>query len=72
MNGIDLESVSGHSSSIVGLSDGDSDRVTVGSKLGLSEAKSVGEIDGVDVGRDEDVGAEEGLSETICVGLDEG
>ena len=50
INGIDFESVSGHSSSIVGLNDGDSDRVTVGSKLGLSEAKTVGDTDGVDVG----------------------
>ena len=50
MNGMDLESVSGHSSRIDGLDEGDSDRVAVGSELGLSEAKLEGEIDGVDVG----------------------
>ena len=50
MNGMDLERVSGHSSRIVGLDEGDSDRVTVGLKLGLSEATLEGGIDGVDVG----------------------
>lgn len=50
MKGIDLESVSGHTSRTVGLREGDSDGINVGSMLGLSEAKLEGEIDGVDVG----------------------
>lgn len=50
MKGIDFESISGHSSRAVGLSEGDSDGVKVGSMLGLSEAKLEGDIDGVDVG----------------------
>lgn len=72
MKGIDFESVSGQLSRTVGLREGDSDGLKVGSMLGLSEAKLEGVMDGIDVGDDEDVGMDDGLSDTIGVGFDDG
>lgn len=70
IKGILFVSVSGHSSRVVGLAEGDVDGTNVGSKLGLSEG--IPEMDGLADGEEDDVGVKEGTSELIGVGLDDG
>ena len=70
IKGILFVSVSGHSSRVVGLAEGDVDGTNVGSKLGLSEG--IPEMDGLADGEEDDVGVKEGTSELIGVGMDDG